>query len=72
MCVLVIQVPPARGQAYVLNGTAINAGPDCYQLTTTQGNQNGAVWYEDLIDLSQPFDLNFTMNFGTLDASGAD
>lgn len=70
--VLAIQQPTAWGQGYVLNGTATNSGTDCYQLTTTQGNQNGAVWYEDLIDLSQPFDLNFSMNFGTLDASGAD
>ena len=59
-------------QSYFLNGTAQSLGGDCYQLTTTQGNQNGAVWYSDLIDLTQPFDLNFTMNFGTLDASGAD
>lgn len=59
-------------QSYFLNGTAQSLGGDCYQLTTTQGNQNGAVWYSDLIDLTQPFDLNFTMNFGTLDATGAD
>lgn len=60
------------GQSYFLNGTAISMGSDCYQLTTTQGNQNGTVWYADLIQLDAPFDLNFTMNFGTLDASGAD
>ena len=59
-------------QSYFLNGTAQSLGGDCYQLTTTQGNQNGTVWYSDLIDLSQPFDLNFTMNFGTFDATGAD
>lgn len=70
--VLFVQLSPVWSQGYILNGTAINSGTDCYQLTTTQGNQNGAVWYEDLIDLSQPFDLNFTMNFGNLDASGAD
>lgn len=61
-----------QSQSYFLNGTAESLGGDCYQLTTTQGNQNGAVWYSDLLDLTQPFDLNFTMNFGTLDASGAD
>ncbi|HBP45993.1 MAG TPA: hypothetical protein DD635_08815 [Flavobacteriales bacterium] len=59
-------------QSYFLNGTAQSLGEDCYQLTTTQGNQNGTVWYSDLIDLSEPFDLNFTMNFGTFDATGAD
>lgn len=60
------------GQSYFLNGTATSLGNDCYQLTTTQGNQNGTVWYADYIELNEPFDLNFTMNFGTLDASGAD
>ncbi|MAI23875.1 MAG: hypothetical protein CL828_07450, partial [Crocinitomicaceae bacterium] len=59
-------------QSYFLNGTAQSLGGDCYQLTTTQGNQNGTVWYSELIDLSQPFDLNFTMNFGTFDVTGAD
>ena len=59
-------------QSYFLNGTAQSLGGDCYQLTTTQGKQNGTVWYSELIDLSQPFDLNFTMNFGTFDATGAD
>lgn len=61
-----------HAQSYFLNGTAEFLGGDCYQLTTTLGNQNGAVWYPELIDLTQPFDLNFTMNFGTLDANGAD
>ncbi len=68
----IASVSPVFGQSYFLNGTAQEAGTDCYQLTTSQGNQNGAVWYTELLDLSQPFDLNLTMNFGTLDASGAD
>ena len=63
---------PLIAQSYFLNGTAQEAGTDCYQLTTTQGNQNGAVWSADFIDLSQPFDLNLTMNFGDLDIGGAD
>jgi gliding motility-associated-like protein len=60
------------GQSYFLNGTATLLGEDCYQLTTTQPNQNGTVWYEDLMDLSSPFELSFTMNFGTSDSNGAD
>ena len=68
----VLSLGELTAQSYFLNGTAQSLGGDCYQLTTTQGNQNGAVWYSDLIDLTQPFDLNFTMNFGTLDATGAD
>lgn len=59
-------------QTYFLNGTASSNGEDCYQLTTTQGKQNGTVWYGEQVDLSQPFELNFSMNFGTFDTSGAD
>ena len=60
------------GQAYFLNGTASSIEGDCYQLTTTQSNQNGTVWNGDFIDLESPFELSFTMNFGTIDATGAD
>lgn len=60
------------GQIYFLNGTATASGDDCYQLTTTQSNQNGAVWYADFINLAEPFDLSFTMNFGSFDTTGAD
>ncbi len=59
-------------QTYFLNGTATASDGDCYQLTTTQGNQNGTVWYGEQIDLTEAFELNFSMNFGTIDATGAD
>ena len=59
-------------QTYFLNGTATASDGDCYQLTTTQGNQNGTVWYGEQIDLTEAFGLNFSMNFGTIDATGAD
>ena len=39
----IASVSPVFGQSYFLNGTAQEAGTDCYQLTTSQGNQNGAV-----------------------------
>lgn len=60
------------GQTYFLNGSAFYLGGDCYLLTPAIGTMNGTVWYADQIDLNQPFDLQFTMNFGTLDANGAD
>ena len=62
----------ANAQTYFLNGTAISLGNDCYQLTTTLGYQNGTVWYADQIDLNEPFNLEYRMNFGNLDANGAD
>jgi hypothetical protein len=60
------------GQAYFLNGSATATGNDCYQLTPAIGTQNGTVWYADLIDLSQPFDISFEMFLGNVDINGAD
>lgn len=60
------------GQTYFLNGSAVYLGNDCYQLTPALGTMNGTVWYAEQIDLNEPFDLQFLMNFGFLDANGAD
>lgn len=59
-------------QSYFLNGSAQAVGDICYQLTAAVNTQNGTVWYAEPLDLTQPFDLQFTMNFGTNDANGAD
>jgi hypothetical protein len=61
-----------NAQTYFLNGNAIANGADCYTLTDDLNNQNGTVWYGDQINLLQPFTLQFTMNFGSNDANGAD
>lgn len=44
---------------------------DCFQITD-DFNQAGAVWSEFSIDLNNPFDFNFTVNFGCNDMWGAD
>lgn len=67
-----VVISAASGQTYFLNGNAIYVGGDCYQLTPMLSNMNGTVWYADQINLNQPFDLQFTMNFGFLDNNGAD
>lgn len=73
LCVLVSATFPSQAQqSYFLNGSAQAVGDICYQLTAAVNTQNGTVWYADPIDLTQPFDLQFTMNFGTNDANGAD
>lgn len=59
-------------QTYFLQGDASFLGSDCYLLTPALNNQNGAVWYGDQLDLTQGFDLEFLMNFGSIDANGAD
>lgn len=61
-----------HAQTYFLQGTATFMGNDCYRLTQATTTQNGAVWYAEQIDLTQPFDIEFLMNFGTIDAQGAD
>jgi gliding motility-associated-like protein len=65
-------LPKLSGQNYSLNGDAIAVGTNCIAVTPNQQWQNGSVWYTDLLDLSQPFTLEFQMNYGTVDANGAD
>lgn len=62
----------AKAQTYFLNGNATSLGGDCYRLTTELPTQNGTVWYADQLNLNDPFSLQFQMNFGSLDANGAD
>ena len=45
--------------------------PDCYQLTASRNWQNGAVWYDKPLRLTESFTLEFTVNLGA-DAYGAD
>lgn len=59
------------GQDYELVGDAISIGSDCYQLTDAILNESGAIWNNTQIDLTQPFDIEYTINLGTDDA-GAD
>ncbi|MFY7971507.1 MAG: lectin-like domain-containing protein [Flavobacteriales bacterium] len=63
---------PLYSQTYFLNGMAQAVGNDCYQLTDAIVYQNGTVWYGDQIDLNEPFDIQMLLNFGNLDADGAD
>jgi hypothetical protein len=69
---LVVAASQICGQNYSLNGNAIAVGTNCIAVTPNQVWQNGSVWYNDLLDLSLPFTLEFQMNFGTEDANGAD
>jgi len=59
-------------QSYFANGNARSLGGECYQLTQASNWQLGSVWYADPIDLSEDFDLEFYLNFGTNDGNGAD
>jgi gliding motility-associated-like protein len=58
-------------QGYNFVGDSYSLGNDCYTLTPGQEWQNGAIWYNQSIDLNNAFELQFTANFGSNDA-GAD
>jgi hypothetical protein len=61
----------AFGQRYYANGDAKYIGGDCYDLTPSAAWKLGSVWYDDQIDLSKDFDLEFYINLGSNDY-GAD
>lgn len=61
-----------QGQGYNFVGSSTSDGGDCFILTQPQPWQNGAIWYNEAIDISEPFQLQFTASFGTLDDLGAD
>ncbi len=56
---------------FVLNGTAVATGGECYQLTASSTNQAGSMLSASTIDLSQPFNEVVQANFGCSDG-GAD
>ena len=56
---------------FVTNGSAFATGGNCITLTPPVNTQLGSVWATSTIDLTQSFDLNFTMSFGASDG-GAD
>lgn len=60
----------AHSQQYQLNNNATSTGNDCFTLTTDQANITGQVWYNQQIDLTEPFELYATLNFGTKDTTG--
>jgi gliding motility-associated-like protein len=59
-------------QNYFLNGDAQFDAGNCYTITPNVAWQNGTVWYAQQLNLNQPFSLEFEMNFGSVDANGAD
>jgi gliding motility-associated-like protein len=59
-------------QTYVTNGSASSQGNGCYTVTPAVNWQLGAVWYSEQLNLNEPFDIQFYMNFGSSDVPGAD
>ena len=53
-------------------GDAASLGGDCYQITDNIEWELGAVWFNEQLDLNQPFTINVDVNLGNQDADGAD
>lgn len=50
---------------YTLVGSALpGSSADCYNLTENSRSEHGAVWYDKPLNLTQSFELEFTINFG--------
>ncbi len=69
---LVVFTKTVFSQSYFANGDAKAIGGQCYELTPASGFKLGSVWYADKLDISKDFDLEFYLNFGSLDGNGAD
>ena len=73
LCIIAVLFSlPSIAQNYTLNGDAIALGDDCYQLTDAVNTQFSTVWYNDQIDLTESFDIEFIINLGSNDMNGAD
>lgn len=53
-------------------GDALPLGGDCYQITDNNEWELGAVWFNDQLDLTQPFTINVDVELGSADETGAD
>jgi gliding motility-associated-like protein len=57
---------------YVVNGNAVSISNNCFRLTAANPFEGGSVWYNSRVDISQSFELYFSVFLGCLDAGGAD
>lgn len=53
------------------NGGQADLGNNCYRLTQASNNQFGSMWYRKKADLTQDFDMEANLNFGS-NNGGAD
>ncbi|MFQ5446804.1 MAG: gliding motility-associated C-terminal domain-containing protein, partial [Saprospiraceae bacterium] len=59
-----------HAQTLVVNGSAVNLGGSCYQLTPDSANQAGTIFSNGTYSLYAPFNLKARMNFGCNEAGG--
>ena len=62
----------AQNDGFVLNGSAVDLGGDCYRLTAQVNNLVGSIWNETQINLNEPFEALMEIELGSNDDPGAD
>ena len=74
--VIIVDVPDnctsTNPADFVTNGNAIHTGDNCYQITDALNTQAGSVWYSELVNLNESFDISFDIFLGCNDSPGAD
>lgn len=61
-----------RMEDFTLSGNAEVSGDHCFQLTSEDFWQRGAVWFKNRIDLNSSFHIEMDVNLGCIDEGGAD
>lgn len=73
ICLFFLGFSQSSLSQYALNGDAIQLPEaDCFQTSIAINNQRASIWNTTQIDLTQAFDIEFTLNFGVDDINGAD
>ena len=56
----------AQMTTYSTFGSAAALGDGCVELTTGPASNAGSVWSEERLDLTQPFHIQVSLNFGSI------
>ena len=57
---------------FLLGGSASVVSEDCIRLTPDHPYVSGSAWFQNAIDLKQPFEMRLSLVLGTKDLEGAD
>ena len=72
LCTVALLISAQLHSQFIINQNAYATGNECYVLTDPQAFQVGTIWNQQMVDLSKSFKIDFKLNFGTIDANGAD
>ena len=62
---LLLTLLPLFSQAqFIRKGDAVKISEKCFKITEDRLNRYGSIWWQNKIDLQQPFELNFILYLG--------